>query len=82
LNWSRAGAELRHDVVSKDPKIAVSGSFLATKDCPAFQSFRKATNPGAVKVEVVLEARGNFGIDGEFMIFPLGGCVTGGARSL
>jgi ribonuclease T2 len=31
--------------------IAVSGSFLATKDCPAFQSFRKATNPGAVKVE-------------------------------
>ena len=31
--------------------VAVSGSFLATKDCPAFQSFRKATNPGSVKIE-------------------------------
>jgi hypothetical protein len=26
--------------------VAVRGSFLATKDCPAFQSFRKATDPG------------------------------------
>jgi ribonuclease T2 len=32
-------------------EIAVRGSFLATKDCPAFQSFRKATNPGDVKIE-------------------------------
>lgn len=31
--------------------VAVSGSFLATKDCPAFQSFRKATNPGGVKIK-------------------------------
>jgi ribonuclease T2 len=31
--------------------VAVRGSFLATKDCPAFQSFRKATNPGAIKIE-------------------------------
>lgn len=31
--------------------VALSGSFLATKDCPAFQSFRKATNPGGVKIE-------------------------------
>jgi ribonuclease T2 len=31
--------------------VAVSGSFLATKNCPAFQSFRKATNPGEVKIE-------------------------------
>jgi ribonuclease T2 len=31
--------------------VAVSGSFLATKDCSAFQSFRKATNPGGVKIE-------------------------------
>jgi ribonuclease T2 len=29
---------------------AMSGSFLATKDCPAFQSFRKATNPGDIKI--------------------------------
>jgi ribonuclease T2 len=29
---------------------AMNGSFLATKDCPAFQSFRKATNPGGIKV--------------------------------
>ena len=31
--------------------VAVRGSFLATKDCPAFQSFRKATNPGGVRTE-------------------------------
>jgi len=31
--------------------VAMSGSFLATQDCPAFQSFRKATNPGEVKLE-------------------------------
>ena len=31
--------------------VAVGGLFLATKDCPAFQSFRKATNPGGVKIE-------------------------------
>jgi predicted MPP superfamily phosphohydrolase len=31
--------------------VAVSGSFVATKDCPAFQSFRKGTNPGGVKIE-------------------------------
>ena len=30
--------------------VAMSGSFLATKDCPAFQSFRKATNPGDIKI--------------------------------
>ena len=30
--------------------VAMSGSFLATKDCPAFQSFRKATNPGGIKI--------------------------------
>jgi ribonuclease T2 len=29
--------------------VAMSGSFLATKDCPVFQSFRKGTNPGGVK---------------------------------
>jgi len=31
--------------------VAASGSFMATKDCPAFQSFRKGTNPGGVKIE-------------------------------
>ena len=31
--------------------VAVRSSFLATKDCPAFQSFRKATNPGGVRTE-------------------------------
>jgi ribonuclease T2 len=30
--------------------VAVRGTFLATKDCPAFQSFRKGTNPGGVKI--------------------------------
>ena len=29
----------------------MSGSFTATETCPAFQSFRKSTNPGDVKVE-------------------------------
>ena len=32
--------------------VAMSGSFLANADCPAFQSFRKGTNPGGVKIEV------------------------------
>ena len=31
--------------------ISLNGSFLATKECPAFQSFRKETNPGGVKIE-------------------------------
>jgi len=31
--------------------VPLKGSFLATKECPAFQSFRKATNPGEVKIE-------------------------------
>ena len=31
--------------------VALSGSFLATKNCPAFQSFRKSTNPGGVRIE-------------------------------
>jgi ribonuclease T2 len=32
-------------------EVPLSGSFLATKECPAFQSFRKGTNPGGVKIE-------------------------------
>ena len=32
--------------------VAASGSFVAIKDCPAFQSFRKGTNPGGVKIEM------------------------------
>src|SRR5262245_5201344 len=32
--------------------VAMSGSFLANADCPAFQSFRKGTNPGGVKIEI------------------------------
>jgi ribonuclease T2 len=32
-------------------EVALNGSFLATKECPAFQSFRKGTNPGGVKIE-------------------------------
>ena len=31
--------------------VYLSGSFLATKECPAFQSFREGTNPGGVKIE-------------------------------
>ena len=31
--------------------IPLKGSFLATKECPAFQSFRKGTDPGGVKIE-------------------------------
>jgi ribonuclease T2 len=30
----------------------MNGSFLASADCPAFQSFRKGTNPGGVKIKV------------------------------
>jgi ribonuclease T2 len=40
---------LSADAASAD--VAASGSFVATKDCPAFQSFRKGTNPGGVKIE-------------------------------
>jgi len=31
--------------------VPLKGSFLANKDCPAFQSFRKGINPGGVKIE-------------------------------
>ena len=31
--------------------VPLKGSFLANKECPAFQSFRKGTNPGGAKVE-------------------------------
>jgi ribonuclease T2 len=32
-------------------EVAISGSFTATQTCPAFQSFRKSSNPGDVQVE-------------------------------
>lgn len=32
--------------------VPVTGTFTATEQCPAYQSFRKATNPGDVKVEL------------------------------
>ena len=32
-------------------EVAISGSFTATQSCPAFQSFRKSSNPGDVQVE-------------------------------
>jgi len=31
--------------------VPMTGTFTATRTCPAYQSFRKATNPGDVKVE-------------------------------
>ncbi|MFT3730972.1 MAG: ribonuclease T [Hyphomicrobium sp.] len=31
--------------------VPLTGSFVATEACPAFQSFRKSTNPGDVKIE-------------------------------
>jgi ribonuclease T2 len=31
--------------------VAMNGTFVASKECPAFQSFRKKTNPGDVKIE-------------------------------
>ena len=31
--------------------VPLKGSFLANKECPAFLSFRKGTNPGGAKVE-------------------------------
>jgi ribonuclease T2 len=31
--------------------VAISGTFVATEACPAFQSFRKSTNPGNVQIE-------------------------------
>jgi ribonuclease T2 len=31
--------------------VAMSGTFVASKECPAFLSFRKQTNPGDVKIE-------------------------------
>jgi ribonuclease T2 len=32
-------------------EVAMSGTFTATQPCPAYQSFRKETNPGDVKIE-------------------------------
>jgi ribonuclease T2 len=32
-------------------EVPLSGSFIAGKSCPAYQSFRKATNPGNVNIE-------------------------------
>lgn len=32
-------------------EVTLKGSLLATKECPAFQAFRKGTNPGEVKIE-------------------------------
>ena len=31
--------------------VAMNGTFTATQTCPAYQSFRKATDPGDVKIE-------------------------------
>ena len=31
--------------------VAMTGAFTATQTCPAYQSFRRSTNPGDVKVE-------------------------------
>ena len=31
--------------------VAMTGTFTATQTCPAYQSFRRSTNPGDVKVE-------------------------------
>jgi ribonuclease T2 len=31
--------------------VAMTGTFTATQTCPAYQSFRKSTDPGDVKVE-------------------------------
>ena len=31
--------------------VAMSGTFTASEACPAYQSFRKSTNPGDVKIE-------------------------------
>lgn len=32
-------------------EVAMTGTFTATQACPAYQSFRKSTDPGDVKVE-------------------------------
>jgi ribonuclease T2 len=51
--WAVAAAAgwLAASACGASADVAVRGSFLAGKDCPAFQSFRKATNPGDVKIE-------------------------------
>jgi ribonuclease T2 len=36
---------------SAHAEVAMTGTFTATQACPAFQSFRKSTNPGDVKLE-------------------------------
>jgi ribonuclease T2 len=36
-------------VFSAHADVPISGSFVATQACPAFQSFRKGTNPGGVQ---------------------------------
>ncbi len=48
--WATAAAGWLAASTGALADVAMSGSFLATKDCPAFQSFRKATNPGDIKI--------------------------------
>ena len=48
--WATAAAGWLAASTGALADVAMSGSFLATKDCPAFQSFRKATNPGGIKI--------------------------------
>lgn len=35
-----------------DAQVALDGYLIARKECPAFQSFRKQTNPGNIKTEI------------------------------
>ena len=36
---------------SAQADVVMTGTFTATQACPAYQSFRKSTDPGDVKVE-------------------------------
>jgi ribonuclease T2 len=39
------------EIGTAEADVPVTGRFVAAQSCPAFQSFRKSTNPGDVKVE-------------------------------
>ena len=46
-----AAAPLLIMMASVQADVAMTGTFTATQTCPAYQSFRRSTNPGDVKVE-------------------------------
>ena len=51
LSYLAAGCALFGAALPARAEVALEGTFLASEVCPAFQSIRRQTNPGDIKVE-------------------------------